>query len=91
MRFWYYFSHILWWPVAGVGLVFSVIGAMLGTLGDIIHDHTTYTAWLVLHKRAFLKREAELAKKQVGMSFWPFSPEETKRMLNPNTNKDATK
>lgn len=91
MKFLYYLSYILWVPFTLVGAVFTIIGDLIDGIADTIHDCTTYKVWLVLHKRAYYKREAELAKKQVGMSFWPFSPEETKRMLNPNNNKDATK
>ena len=51
MKFLYCASYILTAPFWALGWLFYWPAIFFISIGDLIHDQTTYRAWLVLHKR----------------------------------------
>lgn len=50
MRLLYWLSYMLTAPFWAIAWVLCGASFALGYIGDVIHDATTYRAWLVLHQ-----------------------------------------
>jgi hypothetical protein len=51
MRLLYYLSYIPTAPFYAAGWVLYGAACGITYIGNVVHDQTTYRAWLVLHRR----------------------------------------
>ena len=59
MRLLYYLSYIPTAPFWAVGWMLYGASWALTHIGNVIHDATTYRAWLVLHRRECERLQAQ--------------------------------
>ena len=65
MRLLYWLSYVPTAPFWAAGWVLYGVSYALTHIGNVLHDATTYRAWLVLHRRECERLQAQRSNNKV--------------------------